>query len=404
MSKTICIVGALDTKGEEFYFIKEAINKKGYETIVIDVGVLGKPRFDADIPREEVAKAGSRELDELIRKKDRGEAVTVMAKGIAKVVKNLYEDGKIDGIISMGGTAGTIVGTSAMSVLPIGVPKVMVSTVASGNTYGYVGVKDIVMFPSIVDISGINKISRQIFANAVGAVTGMVAVEKEPMLSEKPLIAATMFGNTTPCVEKAKAILEEKGYEVLVFHATGTGGRTMESLIEDDFIVGVLDITTTEWADELVGGVFSAGPNRLEAAARKGVPAIIVPGCLDMVNFWAPDTLPEKFKGRKFYQHNPNVTLMRTNVEEMERLGKILAEKINKSVGPVKLLIPLKGLSMIDSPDGPFWWPEADKKLFDSIKENIRKDIEVKELNLNINDPGFAEETACSLLSMLIKK
>ena len=404
MSKTICIVGALDTKGEEFYFIKEVINKKGYETIVIDVGVLGKPKFDADISREEVAKAGCKELDELIRKKDRGEAVTVMAKGIAKVVKNLYEDRKIDGIISMGGTAGTIIGTSAMSVLPIGIPKVMVSTVASGNTSGYVGVKDIVMFPSIVDISGINRISRQIFANAVGAITGMVAIEKEQTLSEKPLIAATMFGNTTPCVEKAKVILEKKGYEVLVFHATGTGGRTMESLIEDGFFVGVLDITTTEWADELVGGVFSAGPNRLEAAAKKGIPAIIVPGCLDMVNFWAPDTLPEKFKGRKFYQHNPNVTLMRTNIEEMEQLGKILAEKINKSVGPVKLFIPLKGLSMIDSPDGPFWWPEADKKLFDSIKGNIRKDIEVKELNLNINDPEFAEEIAYSLLSMLIKK
>ncbi|MHB8278225.1 MAG: Tm-1-like ATP-binding domain-containing protein [Candidatus Humimicrobiaceae bacterium] len=403
MSKKICIVGALDTKGEEFYFIKEAINKKGYETIVIDVGTFGKPKFDADISSEIVAKVEYRELDEL-RKKDRGEAVTVMAKGIAKVVKNLYEDGKIDGIISMGGTAGTIIGTSAMSVLPIGVPKVMVSTVASGNTSGYVGIKDIVMFPSIVDISGINRISRQIFTNAVGAITGMVAIEKDQTSSEKPLIAATMFGNTTQCVEKAIAILEKKGYEVLVFHATGTGGRTMESLIEDDFIAGVLDVTTTELADELVGGVLSAGPNRLDAAAKKGIPAIIVPGCLDMVNFWAPDTVPEKFKDRKFYQHNPNVTLMRTNIEEMEKLGKILAEKINKSVGPVKLFIPLKGLSMIDSPNGSFWWPEANKKLFNSIKGNIRKDIEVKELNLNINDPEFAEEIAYSLLSILVKK
>ena len=254
-----------------------------------------------------------------------------------------------------------------MRTLPLGVPKVMVSTVAGGDVSGYVGVKDIVMIPSIVDVAGVNRISREVFARAAGAVCGMVETEVPPG-DDKPLVAASMFGNTTKCVEAAKAILEEAGYEVLVFHATGTGGRTMESLIEAGLIAGVLDITTTEWADELVGGVLAAGPTRLEAAARRGVPAVVTPACLDMVNFWAPETVPEKFDGRKFYPHNPNITLMRTTPDECRRLGEILAEKLNLSTGPVTVLIPLKGLSVIDAPGGPFWWPEANQALFDALK------------------------------------
>jgi len=404
MSKTICIIGALDTKGEEFSFLKEQIQKKGYKTLVVDAGVLDKPKLEADIKRGKVAKAGGGDLRQLVQKKERGEAVSIMAKGGASIVKKLYEQGKINGIISMGGTAGTAVGTSAMRALPIGVPKVMVSTVASGDTKGYVGIKDIVMIPSIVDVSGINRISRQIFSNAAGAITGMVEVKIEVPAAEKPLIGASMFGNTTPCVNKAKEIIEKNGYEVLVFHATGIGGQTMEGLVDDGYIVGVLDITTTEWADELVGGVLNAGPTRLEAAARKGVPAVIVPGCLDMINFWAPETVPDKFKGRKFYQHNPNVTLMRTTPEEMAKLGKILADKINMSKGSVKVFIPLRGLSMIDASEGPFWWPEADQALYDNLKTNLRKDIPLKELDFNINDSQFAEEVAQALLEMLSKK
>ena len=401
MSKTICIVGALDTKGEEYSFINKKIKKKGFKTIVVDTGILERPKFTADVSNKEVAEAGGKDLNELISKKDRGEAIAVMSKGACTIIKKLHNDGKIDGIISMGGSAGTAVGTNAMRSLPVGLPKVMVSTVASGDTSGYVGIKDIVMIPSIVDVSGINRISREIFTNAVGAITGMVSIEKETPPAEKPLIAATMFGNTTPCVEKAKEILEKNGYEVLVFHATGTGGKTMESLIQDGYILGILDITITEWADELVGGVLSAGPTRLEAAALKGIPAVVVPGCLDMVNFWAPNTVPDKYKGRKFYPHNPNITLMRTTPEEMKELGKIIASKINKSKGKVKLFFPLKGLSMIDSPGEPFWWPEADRALFDSIKENIRENIEVKELDLNINDIKFAEEITSELLDMV---
>jgi len=287
-----------------------------------------------------------------------------------------------------------------MRALPLGVPKVMVSTVAGTDVSGYVGVTDIVMIPSIVDVSGVNSISREVFARAAGAICGMVETEV-PTGEDKPLIAASMFGNTTPVVEAAKAILEKAGYEVLVFHCTGTGGRTMESLIEAGKISGVLDITTTEWADELVGGVLTAGPTRLEAAARAGVPAVVVPGCLDMVNFWAPETVPEKFKGRKFYQHNPNITLMRTNIEENRRLGQILAEKLSASKGPVKVFLPLKGVSMIDAPGGAFWWPEADEALYDALRANLRKGIDVVAMDCNINDTQFAESCAAALLQSM---
>jgi len=282
----------------------------------------------------------------------------------------------------------------------MGFPKVMVSTVAAGDTTAYVGVKDIVMIPSVVDVAGINRISRQVYANAAGVIVGMVETELEPV-KEKPLIAATMFGNTTQAVEQARAIMESHGYEVLVFHCTGTGGQTMESLIAEGLIKGVLDITTTEWADELVGGVLTAGPTRLEAAAAAGIPQVIAPGCLDMVNFWAPDTVPERFKDRKLHVWNPNITLMRTDVEENARLGKILAVKANASRGPVSFFLPRKGVSILDSPDNEYWWPEADRALFDGIMNNVRDGIPVTEMNCNINDPEFAEAVAGKLLECL---
>jgi uncharacterized protein (UPF0261 family) len=284
-----------------------------------------------------------------------------------------------------------------MRALPIGFPKLMVSTLASGNTSQYVGVKDIVMFPSIVDVAGLNRISRQILSRAAGAICGMVETEI-PKSEDKPVIVASQFGNTTDCVNHARRILEQRGYEVLVFHATGTGGRTMESLIETGLIAGVLDITTTEWADELVGGILSAGPTRLEAAAKHAVPAIVTPGCLDMVNFGPPDTVPDKFAGRRFYQHNPQVTLMRTTAEECSRLGEAVAARLNQSKGPVTLLLPLKGISVISAEGGAFHDPAADKALFDSLKGNLRKDNEVIELNCNINEPSFAEACVRALL------
>jgi uncharacterized protein (UPF0261 family) len=400
MGKTIAVVGALDTKGREFAFVKESIEERGHKALVIDTSVVGEPAFKSDVPRERVAEAGGINLKELQEKADRGLAMDTMTKGIAKVVKKLYDDGEIDAVLSMGGSAGTAIGTSAMRALPLGVPKVMVSTLASGDTKAYVGTKDIVMIPSVVDVAGVNSVSARVYANAVGAVVGMVETPA-PKIEAKPLLAASMFGNTTPIVNRCRETMEGKGYEVLVFHAVGTGGQTMESLIDEGYIHGVLDITTTEWADELVGGVLSAGPTRLDAAAAKGVPQVIVPGCLDMANFWAPETIPDKYQDRLLYKWNPNVTLMRTNPEENAELGRILAEKANKSTAPVAFFLPLKGVSMLDSPGKEFWWPEADKALYDAIKEHLRSDIPVYEMDNNINDDEFADAIADKLLEFL---
>jgi uncharacterized protein (UPF0261 family) len=400
MTKTIALVGAFDTKGTEYKFVRDCIVHRGHKTLLIDVGVLGEPRLAPDVSSRDVAEAAGADLQDLIETHDRGEAMATMTRGVEELVPRLHAQGRFDGIMALGGGGGTSVACAAMRTLPLGVPKVMVSTVAGTDVSGYVGVKDIVMIPSIVDVTGINRISREIFARAAGAVCGMVEARVPPG-ADRPLVVASMFGNTTQCVEAAKARLEQLGYEVLVFHATGTGGRTMESLIESGQIAGVLDVTTTEWADELVGGVLAAGSTRLEAAARHGVPAVVAPGCLDMVNFWAPETVPPKFAGRQFYQHNPNITLMRTTPDECRRLGEILAGKLNGSVGPVTVLLPLKGLSVIDSPGGPFWWPAADQALFDALKKNLRPEIPVVEIDANVNDEEFSRRCAATLLECM---
>ncbi len=400
MSKTIALLGALDTKGAEYGFVKDCIEARGHKTLLIDVGVLGEPVIAPDVTRQQVADAAGADLKKLVADADRGAAVAAMSQGAAAVLPALYAEGKFDGVLAMGGTGGTSVACGAMRALPLGVPKVMVSTTAGGDVSGYVGVRDIVMIPSIVDVAGVNKISREVFAKAAGAICGMVEASV-PAAEDKPLIVASMFGNTTPCVGKATELLEAAGYEVLVFHCTGTGGKTMESLIDAGLIAGVLDITTTEWADELVGGVFSAGPTRLEAAGKAGIPAIVTPACLDMVNFNAPDTVPTKFTGRTFYEHNPNVTLMRTNVAECTELGKILAEKLNAYTGPVTVLLPLKGISMIDLEGKAFYLPEANQALFDSLKANLRDSIPVVEMDCDVNDEAFATACAEALLKQL---
>lgn len=401
MTKTVAIIGALDTKGAEFAFLKAEIEKRGCKTFVINVGVLGEPAFTPDVDASVVAEAGGVKLEDLVAKRDRGEAMHVMARGIPHVVRKLYDEGKFDAVISMGGGAGTVIATSGMRALPVGVPKLMVTTLASGDTSPYVGTSDIVMMPTVVDVAGLNRISRMIFTYAAGAICGMVMSEIEKPAEEKPLVAATMFGNTTRAVNHARQIMEANGYEVLVFHATGTGGKTMEMLIESGFIAGVLDITTTEWADEICGGVLSAGPTRLEAAAKAGIPQVVVPGCLDMCNFWAPETVPEKYKDRLFYRWNPNVTLMRTTPEENARMGEIFAEKLNAAKGPVVVLIPTKGWSELDAPGKPFWWPEANQAFIDALKRNLRPDIPVILVDHNINDPEFSGKVAETLLELL---
>jgi uncharacterized protein (UPF0261 family) len=396
---SVVVMGALDTKGAELQFVKDQIEARGHKTLVVDSGVLGEPAFAADIPRAEVASAAGASLADLVARNDRGTAVSAMSKGAEAIARRLLEQGRMDGIIAMGGGAGTSVGTAAMRALPLGIPKVMVSTLASSDVRGYVGVKDIMMVPAIVDISGLNRISRGVFTRAAAAICGMVEA-RVPEGDDKPLITASMFGNTTKCVEAARAIVEREGYEVLIFHAVGVGGQTMESLIEAGMISGVLDVTLTEWADELGGGVLSAGPHRLDAAPKTGTPAVYAPGCLDIINFWGPETIPEKYRNSRIYKHNERQYLVRTNVEESAELGRIIARKLNQSVGPAAVYVPLQGISVISSPGGPYHWPEADAALFEALRTNLRKDIPYHELDLNINDPEFARAMADGLLDM----
>ena len=401
MAKTVCIVGTMDTKGIEFAFIKTQIESAGIPTCVINTGILGEPQLTPDISADEVAQAGGSSLQALRDEGDRGNSVTIMAQGAAALVAEKHAAGEIDGIVSLGGSAGTTIGTTAMQAVPVGVPKLMVSTLASGDTSPYVQSKDICMMYSVVDIAGINRLSRQILANAAGAIVGMVNAEAPEATTDKPLIAATMFGVTTPCVTKAREILEEAGYEVLVFHATGTGGQAMEDLVKGGFLAGVLDATTTELADELVGGILSAGPDRLEAAGQAGLPQVVAPGALDMVNFGPPDTVPEKFSDRLFYQHNPTVTLMRTTVKEMAELGRIMARKLSEAQGPTTVIIPTQGVSAIDKTEQPFDSPEARTAWRENLKAHIGDNVTVIEMDAHINDDAFATKLVETLLDAI---
>ncbi|MEW5978604.1 MAG: Tm-1-like ATP-binding domain-containing protein [Acidobacteriota bacterium] len=404
MSKTVVIAGALDTKGAEFAFVKELIESHGVSTVLVDFGVLGEPTTPPEVSNAEVAKAGGGDLEELRSFKNKAEAMKIMTAGLTAVVRELYAKGRLQGLLGMGGTGGTAIATAAMRALPVGVPKVMVSTVGGSDVSPYVASRDIVMIPSVVDVAGINRISRLIYANAAGAIAGMVKTEASVPEKKRPLIATSMFGNTTQCVDRSRTALEEQGYEVLVFHATGAGGRTMKSLADDGFLNGILDLTTTELADEVCGGVFSAGPERPHMASARSIPMVLAPGCVDMCNFWARRTVPEKYQGRKLYEWNPNVTLMRTNIEENERIGKLLAATANLAKGAVAVVVPLRGVSMLDSVGNPFWDPAADRSCFEAIKSNLKSDIPFLELDANINDFSFADCATRLLLDMLKKE
>ncbi len=404
MAKQVVVLGALDTKGAEFAYLRARLAQAGLVPLVIDFGVIGEPAFAPDIGAAEVARAAGAELEALRAANDRGTAMAAMARGGAAIMRRLYDEGRIDGAIGMGGGGGSSVSAAAMRALPIGVPKLLVSTLAAGDTRPYVGTRDITIMPSVVDIAGLNRISRRIIANAAGALAGMVGAEVAPEAGDRPLLAASMFGNTTKCVDHARAALEARGYEVLVFHATGTGGQTMESLVEDGFIAGVLDITTTEWADEICGGVLSAGPTRLDAAAATGVPQVVVPGCIDMANFGPRATVPDRYNGRTLYEWNPTVTLMRTTAAENAEMGRIFAAKLNRAAAPVAVLIPLRGFSILDSPGERFWDPAADAAFTGALRADLRPNIPVEELDLNINDPAFADRAAEVLLEMLHDK
>jgi uncharacterized protein (UPF0261 family) len=397
---TIAILGTLDSKGEEHAFVAEIVRSRGHVACLIDVGTGGEPCVEPDVTRFQVAEAAGLDLAAVIARKDRGEAVTAMSRAAPVLLAKLQREGKIDGVISLGGGGGTAIATAAMRALPIGFPKLMVSTLASGNTSHYLGTSDITMMPSVTDVAGLNRLSRIIFTRAAGAICGMVEVKIDHS-AEKPLIVASMFGNTTACVTEAKRILEENGYEVLVFAATGAGGKSMDAIIDSGIVAGVLDLTTTELADELVGGVLTAGPDRLNATARAGIPAVIGPGCLDMVNFGEPASVPKKFVSRHFYHHNPQVTLMRTTAAECAELGKILVEKTNACSAPTAILLPTRAISVISAAGQSFHDAAADRALFDAIKNGSRHPV--IEMDLEINDPAFARACAEKLMRLMGK-
>jgi uncharacterized protein (UPF0261 family) len=391
VKRTVVLLGTLDTKGAEYAFLRERLLEHGVEVLLVDAGV-NEPSIEPDIPRTELASG--------VEYGDRGTAVTAMAEGAERVVAQLHADGRLDGILALGGSGGSSIATRAMRALPVGVPKLMVSTVASGDTRPYVGAVDVTMMYSVVDIAGVNRVSARIMANAAGAIAGMVGAGV-PQLADKPLVGASMFGVTTPCVTRARERLEELGYEVLVFHATGAGGQSLEALVHGGFLAGVLDTTTTELADELVGGVLSAGPDRLEAAGAAGVPQVVSLGALDMVNFGPRETVPPQFEGRNLYVHNPTVTLMRTTPDECAELGRIIGRKLSAATGPTVLYVPLQGVSMIDVDGQPFRDVDADAALFGGLHETLADSVEVHELDTDINDPAFAVAMADRLHELI---
>jgi len=401
MTPSVFLFATLDTKGPEAAYVRDLLTSLGVAVTLVDVGALRPPTVESDIPRERVFELAGTTAEAVLGQGDRGEAVTRAAAGAAQLVREAYARGEVSGVLGLGGSAGTTIGTAAMKALPLGVPKVMVSTLASGTVRQFVGDKDIFMLNAVVDILGLNRVSRQVLSQAARAMAGLVrhpAPSTDP--GDRPLVAATMFGVTTPCVERAREVLEEAGYEVLVFHATGNGGQAMESLIDDGVIAGVLDLTTTELADEAVGGFLSAGSERLTAAGRAGIPQVVSTGALDMANFYAPESVPEKFQGRTFYRHNANVTLMRITADESARIGEDIARKLSAATGPVAVLLPARGVSEIDRAGAPFDEPPARQALHDAIRRGL-SGRDVEELDLHINDRAFAEAAAQKLIGMM---
>jgi uncharacterized protein (UPF0261 family) len=406
---TVLLLGTLDTKGVEYGYLKRRLKALGCSVIVADTGVLGEPGMTlgkGDVRRDVVAAAAGEQLSALVTSGDRGAAVMTMARGAAAIALRLFGEGNVHGVLSVGGSGNASIAAEAMRALPIGLPKVLMTTLAAGDTRPYVGASDITMMYPVVDIAGLNRISERMLSNAAAAIAGMAAdyAKRRAPRSGKPLIGATMFGVTTPCVTIARAWLEKKGYEVLVFHATGSGGRSMESLIAGGFLSGVLDATTTEWADELVGGVLNAGPERLDAAARAGTPQVVSFGALDMVNFGPRDSVPERFQTRMLYAHNATVTLMRTTPAECAALGRVIAGKLNAARGPLAVFVPRGGVSMLSVAGQPFFDPDADRALFDAFRAAINADVAVYDYDCDINDPLFAKAMAVQLDKLITKR
>jgi uncharacterized protein (UPF0261 family) len=398
--KTVVVAGALDTKGADYEFLVRNVRSHSLNTLLVDFGVLGDPALPPDVTNAEVARAGGVELSALRQSKDKTLAMRVMAEGLSRILSRLHDEGRLDGVCGMGGSGGTSILSAGLRRLPIGVPKLLVSTVAAGDVSAYVGSADVTMMHSVVDVAGVNRISREIYINAAAAIAGMVNAIRTKAAAERPLVAASMFGNTTACIDRARASLDGAGWEVLVFHATGTGGRTMQRLASEGLLAGLFDLTTTELADEVCGGVFSAGPERVGIGALRAIPVVLAPGCVDMCNFGSRKSVPSQYDSRLLYEWNANVTLMRTNVQENRRIGQMIAETANRCAGPASVLLPLRGVSMLDSPGGPFWDAEADQACFESIRAGLEPGIPVIEVNANINDAIFADRATQTFLEL----
>ena len=400
--KSIVMLGCFDTKGEDFSYLLKSLKALGQQVITINTGVMETSvDYPIDVDQDAVAKASGTSLEAIRKSNDRGRAVELMGKGAASILADLASSDRIKGVIGMGGGGGTYIILEAMQAVPLGIPKFCLSTVVAKDLSRQIGVKDITLMSSVVDVAGLNSISRLLIRQAASAITAMSDTKVDDAEETKRNIAISMFGNTTKCVDKCTELLRAKGYEVMAFHATGVGGATMESLIREGVFDAVLDVTTTELADELCGGILSAGPDRLTAATEMGIPQIVVPGCLDMVNFAQMDTLPEKYRSRQLYSWAPDVTLMRTNVSENETLGKQLVDKLMGAKAPVEILLPLKGISQIDSEGDIFYDPEADSALFGAIKESADGHVPVMEVDAHINDAAFAKALVERLLKLM---
>jgi uncharacterized protein (UPF0261 family) len=402
---TVGLIGTLDTKRAEYLWLRDQLITERVTVLLIDVGPFSESDL-ADVSSAQVAAAGGGDLAVLRTRRNRGETMAVMGAGAAAVVARLFEAGEIHGLLAVGGSGGSSVAAPAMQALPVGVPKLLVSTMASGDVQPYVGEVDTTLMYSVVDVAGINSISRKVLGNATAAIAAMAkhyeARLAAPVAEQRPLVGITMFGVTTPAADEARGRLDELGYETLVFHATGTGGRAMEKLIESGFLVGVCDLTTTELADDLVGGVLSAGPHRLEMAGRQGVPQVVSLGALDMVNFGPRDTVPARFADRNLFVHNPTVTLMRTTAAEMAELGRRIAGKLATAPATTEVFIPLRGVSAIDVDGAPFRDAEADEACFAALRVGLAgSGVKVHELNHDINDTGFGAAMADALHRMI---
>lgn len=402
--KTIALIGTFDTKGEEYLYVKNKIEDLGVRTLTIHAGIF-EAAFSPDIDHDSVGVLGEESIAELQEKKDRGHAMEVMAKGLCALIPKLYEEGLFDAVLALGGTGGTSLVTPCMRLLPLGVPKIMVSTMASGDVSRYVGTSDILMMPSIVDVAGINRISSQVLTHAVHAIVGMVEHENTDIPVKKPLIAATMYGVTTPCIMRAKEYLEQEGYEVIIFHASGTGGKMMESLINSGIVDGVLDLTTTEWIDEIAGGIMAAGPERLDAAALNGIPQVVSVGAADMITFGERSSLPEKYKNRVVYMHNPAITVVKSNIEENIAFGIKVGEKLNQCRSNAALLLPIRGISMNDKAGSKYYGPKEDQALFITLKKVINNPlVEIIDVDAHINEEVFAISAAKKLIELMEMK